>query len=127
MAFVERGLHLVRERHAVLAAGGIIDDDRMQTFRTWLVGVIENQGRAELADGGGAVPLGSRHLQHRFLVQIVAAEMLIGIDDNGIHLQKRRHGAVRRPDGITGVDRVGESHQCRRGSDRSPSQRRWRW
>ena len=46
--------HLGRQRNALGAAGRVVDDDRL---RAGALGVIENQGRTELADGGGAVAL----------------------------------------------------------------------
>jgi hypothetical protein len=73
-----------------------------------LVGVIEDQGRAELAERGSAEALGARHLQDCFLVEIVAAKMLVGIADDRIGLQKWRDRAAGRSDGIPSVDRVGE-------------------
>ena len=80
----------------------------MQAIGAGLVGVVENQGGAELADRRGAVALAARHFQQGFLVQIVAAEMLVGIDDDRIGFEERRHGAVGGPDRITGIDRVAE-------------------
>src|SRR5205085_6566316 len=89
----QRTFHLLRERDTILAAGSVVDHDRMQAIRAWLVGVIENQGRTELADCGRAVAFGSRHFQHGLLVEVVAAEMLVSVDDDGVDLQERRHGA----------------------------------
>ena len=51
----------------------------MQAVGADLVGMVENQGGAELADRGRAEAFGARHLQHGLLVQIVAAEMLVDI------------------------------------------------
>ena len=104
----QRTLHLLRERDAILAAGSVVDHDRMQATRAWLVGVIENQGRPELSDRGGAVAVSPRHFQHGLLVEIVAAEMLVGVDDDRVDLQERRHGAIRGPDRITRIYRVRE-------------------
>jgi hypothetical protein len=70
--------------------------------------MVEDQGRAELADGRGAVSLLARHLKDGFFVQIVAAEMLIDIEDDRIDLEKRRDGIVGVGNRIAGVDRVAE-------------------
>ena len=104
----QRGLHFLRQRNAVLAAGGVVDHDRMQAVGAGLVGVIEDQGRAELADRRRAEALVARHFQHGFLVQIVAAEMLVDIAQHRIDFEERRDGAVGVRDGIAGVDRVAE-------------------
>jgi hypothetical protein len=78
----------------------------MQPLGADLVSMIKNQGRPELAHRRGAEPLGPRHFQYGFLVQVVAAEMLIGVEDHRIDLEERRDGAVRGPDRITRIDRV---------------------
>ena len=70
--------------------------DRMQAVGADLVGMIEDQGRAELADRGGAVALGAGHFQDGFLVEIVAAEMLVDVAQHRIGFEERRHGAVGR-------------------------------
>ncbi len=80
----------------------------MQTLGADLVGMIENQGRTELANRSRAVAPGARHFQQGLLVQIVAAEMLVGIEDDRIGFEERGDGATRRPDRIAGVDRVAE-------------------
>ena len=80
----------------------------MQALGADLVGMIENQDGTELADRRRAVALGARQFQQGLLIQIVAAEMLVGIEDDGIGFEERGDGAVRRPDRITGIDRVAE-------------------
>ena len=108
VGFGQRGLHLLRQRHAAIAAGGIVDHDRMKAIGADLVGMIEHQSGAELADCRRAVALGAGHFQHGFLVEVIAAKMLVGIEDDRIGLEERRDGAARRPDRIAGVDRVAE-------------------
>ena len=104
----KRGFHFVRKRNAILAAGGIVDHDRMQAIGANLVSVVENQGRTELTQRRRAVAFRARHLQYGLFIQIIAAEMLIDVQNDGINLEKRRHGTVGVRDGITGIDRVAE-------------------
>src|SRR3977135_1507428 len=80
----------------------------MQAIGTDLVGMVEKQGGTELTDRSRAVAFCTRHLQYCFFVQIIAAEMLIDVEDNRIDFEERRDGAVRRPDWIAGIDRVAE-------------------
>src|SRR5487761_2462679 len=80
----------------------------MQAIGAGLVGVIENKGRAELAERGRAEAPGARHLQHGFLVQIVATEMLIEVEDHRIDLEEGRDSAVHGANRISGIDRVRE-------------------
>ena len=104
----QRLLHFVRQRDAVLAAGGVVDHDRVQSAVPTLSVWSKMQGRAELADGGGAEALLARHLQNGFLVQIVAVEMLVDVGKHRIDLEERRHGVVGVGDGMAGIDRVAE-------------------
>ena len=80
----------------------------MQSGRADLVGVVEDEGGAVLADGGGAVALLSRHLQKRLFVQIVAAEMLVDFEQDGVDLEERGNGVVGVGNGTAGIDRVAE-------------------
>ncbi len=54
----------------------------MQAVGPGLVGVIEQEGRTELADGRGAEALRARQLQHGLFVHVIAAEMLVDIEQN---------------------------------------------
>ena len=78
----------------------------MQAFGSCLVGMVEDQGRTELADRGGAVPFVPCQLQHGLLVQVITAEMLVHVGNDGIDLKERRHGAIGRAHRIAGIDRV---------------------
>ena len=91
-----------------VAAGGVVDHDRAWPSVADLVGVIEHQGRAELADRGGAVALGAGDFQDGLLVDVVAAEMLVDVAQHGIGFDERRNGAAGRGNGIAGIDRVAE-------------------
>jgi len=102
------GLHLLRQRHAVLAAGGVVDHDRMQAGSIGAVGVVENQRRADLADRRRAKTLGARHLQDGFLIQIVAVEMLVDIAQHRIVLDEGDDGVAGGRGRKTGIDRVAE-------------------
>ena len=72
------------------------------------VGVVEQQGRAELADGGGAETLGARHLQDGLFVEIVAVEMLVDVAEHGIVFDEGDDGVAGGHRRIAGVDRVAE-------------------
>ena len=73
------------------------------------VGVVEQQGRAELADRRGAEsPLCARHLQDGFFVQIVAVEMLVDVAEHGIVLDEGDDGVAGGHRGIAGIDGVAE-------------------
>src|SRR5260221_4073342 len=80
----------------------------MDAFGADLVGMVENQGRTYLAHRSRAVALIARHFQQGFLVQEIATEMLIDIENNWIDLEKRGDGPVGMGDWITGIDRVAE-------------------
>ncbi len=100
----QRVLHFIGQRHAILATSGVVDHDGILAT----VGMVEKIGRTKLADRGGAVALLARHLQKRLFVQIVAAEMLVDLEQDGIDLEERRHRVVGVGDGAAGVDRVAE-------------------
>ena len=86
----------------------IVDHDRMQAVSADLVGMIEDQGGTELADRGRAIAFGARHFQHGFLIEIVAAEVLIRIEDDRIGLEKRGNGAARGSYRVARIDGVAE-------------------
>src|SRR5664279_4381792 len=50
----------------------------------------------------------ARHLQDRVLVEIVAVEVLVDVEQHRVVLQERRHRAGGRADRIAGVDRVAD-------------------
>ena len=104
----ESFLDLVGKRDAeILAvlrrAGLVVDDDRL---RAAAFGVIEHQGRAELADGGGGETGAPGGREDRFLVEIVATEMVVDVAEHRIVLQERRHRSMRGADWIAGIDGV---------------------
>ena len=81
----------------------------MQTGTVGAVGVIEQQRRADLADRRGRKALRARHLQQRFFIEIVAAEMLIDIAQHRIVFDEGDDGIAGRRGRITSIDRVAES------------------
>ncbi len=92
------------------------------------VGMVENQGRAELADRRRAEALAR------------APSSAGSLRSDSRRRNARRHrrapesfsrkGTTVSPagaDGIAGIDRVAEDRRCRRDNGRSPSPRRWPW
>jgi len=55
-----------------------------------------------------AEALGPRHLQYRFFIQVIAAEMLIDIEQNRVDFEKRHHGVIGVRDWVTGINRIAE-------------------
>jgi hypothetical protein len=72
------------------------------------IGVIEDQGRADLADRSGAQALLARHLQDGFLVEVVSAELFVDFGEDRVDLDEGCDRAVGVVDRFAGVDRVGE-------------------
>jgi hypothetical protein len=97
-------LHFIRQGDADLGAGGVVDHDGVLAA----IGVIEDQGRAELADGGRAESLFPRHLQDGLFVQVVAAEVLVDIAEHGVVFEEGDDGVAGRYRTVASVDRVAE-------------------
>ena len=85
-------LDFVGQRDAAGAAGHVVDNDGVLPGP---LGVIEDQGGAELADGGRREAGLARRLEDGFLVQVVTREVLIDIAQHRIALQERRQAVAR--------------------------------
>ena len=97
--------HFRRQRNAFAAAGCVVDNDGPLSA---LLGVIEDQGRADLADGSRAVALVTGELQDRRLVEIIPRKMLIDIGKNRVAFQERGQRAAGTRNLETCIDRIGE-------------------
>ena len=101
----QRVLHLVGQRNAVLAAGGIVDRRMVVLPRSvW----SNNSVGPSLPIAAVREALVARHLQDGFFVEIVAVEMLVDIAEHGVVLDEGDDGVAGGHRGIAGVDRVGE-------------------
>ncbi len=80
----------------------------MKTGAIGAVGVVEQQRRTDLANGRGRKPLGARHLQYGFFIEVITAEMLIDIGQDSVVLDEGDDGIAGGRGGITGIDRVAE-------------------
>ena len=80
-----------RQRNALRGAGGIVDDDRLLAAA---LRMIENQSRSHFPDDRGAEPASSGCLKYCFLVEIVAAEVLVHFAKHSVVLEKRRHAVA---------------------------------
>ena len=98
-------LQFVRQRNAAWAAGHVIDHDGVLPAA---LGVIEYEGRAELADAGGRETGLAGRLEDGLLVQVVASEVLIDIAQHRIALQERGQAVARTWDLEAGVNVVAE-------------------
>jgi hypothetical protein len=70
--------------------------------------MVEQQGRAELADRRGAEALCPRHSQNGVFVQIIAVEVLIDVVEHGIVFDEGDDGVARRHRRIASVEGVTE-------------------
>ena len=97
-------LHLVGERHAVFSAGGVVEHDGVLAA----VGVVEDQGRTDLAHRRSRETLFARQPQHGLLIEIVTLEMLVDVAQHGVVLEKGHDRVAGRRGAVAGIDRVRE-------------------
>ena len=99
------GLDLLGERDAVRRTGPVVEDDGVGAGAC---GVVENEGRAELAHRDRAVALRARELQDRLFVEIAVVEMVVQLVEHAVVLDERRHAVVEALQREAAVKRVAE-------------------
>jgi hypothetical protein len=94
------------ERNAAGASGRVVDDDGLLAIG---LGVIEDERRPELADGGGAHAGRAGGAHDRLLIEIIAGEMLVDVAKHRIAFQERGKAVAGAWHGKSGIERVAES------------------
>ena len=102
---LEALLQLVGQGNAAGPAGLVVD---RHGLLAGALGVVEDQRRAELADGRGREAGAACGLQDRVLVEIVAGEVVVDVAQHRIVLEEGRAAAVGAGHREAGVDHVAE-------------------